>query len=114
MEVSFYSQSHGSFSLITDLFPLINVVANLLDKALAKHLFHPLMHMNKLDFKKRRQLFYNVHTLLNIIHSQLSTVQPEIGILANAERAFDGTEWNYLFTVLPKFGIVSLGNKFIS
>lgn len=62
-------------------------------------------------FVKGRQLFFNVRTLLNIIYSESTTTTPEIVISVDTEKAFDRVEWDYLFSVLRKFG---LGNGIIS
>ncbi|KAF4079911.1 hypothetical protein AMELA_G00183760 [Ameiurus melas] len=57
------------------------------------------------------QLFFNIRTLFNTIHSKHSAVHPEIAISLDAEKAFNRVEWEYLFAVLRKSGF---GDKFIS
>ena len=93
---------------------LINVDAKILAKALAHRLENivpTIVSPEQTGFVKGRQLFFNVRTLLNIIYSKTTTATPEVVISVDAEKAFDRVEWDYLFTVLEKFG---LGNIFIS
>lgn len=62
-------------------------------------------------FIKECYSFSNFGRLLSVIHSSHSTPVPEVVISLDTEKAFDQTEWEYLFAVLEKFG---LGNKFTS
>ena len=92
----------------------LNVDAKILAKALAyrlENIVPTIVSHEQTGFVKGRQLFFNVRTLLNIIYSKTATTTPEVVISVDAEKAFDRVEWDYLFTVLRKFG---LGNGFIS
>lgn len=88
--------------------------AKILAKALAHRLENvvpTIVSKEQTGFVKGRQMFFNTRTLLNIIYSKATTTTPEAVISIDAEKAFDRVEWNYLFTVLRKFG---LGRSFIS
>lgn len=93
---------------------LLNVDVKILAKVLATHLENILptiISEEQNGFIKGRQLFYNVHTLLNVIFSKNSSLLPEVVISIDAKKAFDHVEWNCLFATLHKFGF---GDRFIS
>ena len=93
---------------------LINVDAEILAKALAhrlENILPAIISDEQTGFIKGRQLFYNIRTLLNVIYSKSSAATPEVVISVDAEKAFDRVEWDYLLTVLGRFG---LGKVFIS
>ena len=52
------------------------------------------------------QSFCNMHQLCNVLYSAHSTLQPEVVISLDAEKAFDRVDWEYLFTVLERFGFI--------
>lgn len=62
-------------------------------------------------FIRGRQMSSNIRRLLNILFSPSLSKTSEMIISLDAEKAFDRVEWNYLFTVLEKFGF---GHNIIS
>lgn len=62
-------------------------------------------------FIKGRYSFFNICTLFNIIYSQKSSTSPEVLISLDAKKVFDSIQWEYLFSVLKKFGF---SHKFCS
>ena len=92
---------------------LLNVDAKILAKVLASRLENILPSIISEDqtgFVKKRQPYFNIRRLFNIIYSPSNTV-PECVLSLDAEKAFDRVEWTYLFTVLQKF---DLGPCFIN
>lgn len=84
--------------------------AKILAKALARRLENivpAIVSPEQTGFVKGRQLFFNVRTLLNIIYPKTNTATPEVVISVDTEKAFDRVEWDYLFTVLKKFGLAN-------
>ena len=92
---------------------LLNNDVKILAKVLARRLEDVLPSVISPDqtgFIKNRQSFFNICRLFNILYSPSESV-PECIISMDAEKAFDRVEWDYLFTVLEKFGF---GPVFIS
>lgn len=92
---------------------LQNVDAKILAKVLAsriENILPKIISDEQTGFIRGRQLFFNVRTLLNIINLKHSSQTPEVVISLDAEKVFDHVKWEYLFTVLQKFGF---GDNFI-
>jgi len=62
-----------------------------------------LIHPDQTGFIVGRQLSSNLRRVFNVIY-QPNNVEPELIISLDAQKAFDMIEYNYLFTVLEKFG----------
>lgn len=91
-----------------------NVDAKILAKVLAFRLetiLPKIISEEQRGFIRGRQLYFNVRTLLNVMHCKHSAVTPEVVITFDAEKASDRVEWKYLFAVLQKCGF---RNEFIS
>uniref|UniRef100_A0AAY4B1G0 Reverse transcriptase domain-containing protein n=1 Tax=Denticeps clupeoides TaxID=299321 RepID=A0AAY4B1G0_9TELE len=70
-----------------------------------------IIDLDQTGFIPGKQSFFNMRHLFSILYSSHSTLQPEIVISLDAEKAFDPVEWEYLFEVLERFGF---GPTFIS
>ena len=95
---------------------LINVDGKVLAKALThrlENILPTIVSEAQTGFIKGRQLFYNVRTLLNIVHSKTTTTAPELVISVDAEKAFDRDYWDNLLAVSNKFdmGTISVGES---
>lgn len=92
---------------------LLNTDVKILAKVLARRLEDALplvISPDQTGFVKNRHSFFNIRRLLNILYTPSATL-PECIVSMDAEKAFDRVEWEYLFTVLEKFGF---GPSFIN
>lgn len=86
---------------------LLNVDYKILTKVIALRLekIAPcIIHGDQTGFIANRQSYFNCRRLFNILYSDHSTVSPELILSLDAEKAFDCVEWEYLLSVLHKFG----------
>lgn len=84
----------------------------ILCKAFSKRLekYLPLLiNDDQQGFIQKRQGYHNIRRVLNILHERHDA--PDTAMLSvDASQAFDRIEWEYLFNILPKYG---LGNTFL-
>uniref|UniRef100_A0A8C4SMS5 Reverse transcriptase domain-containing protein n=1 Tax=Erpetoichthys calabaricus TaxID=27687 RepID=A0A8C4SMS5_ERPCA len=86
---------------------LLNNDVKILSKILARRMekvLPSIISQDQTGFIKGRHLSSNLRCLFNVIYSPEKSNTPEILLSLDAEKAFDMIEWNYLFTVLEKFG----------
>ncbi len=63
-----------------------------------------LVNLDQEGFVAGRQSANNMRRLFQVMYSASSLHRPVVTILLDAKKAFDGTEWSYLFNILTKFG----------
>ncbi len=74
-------------------------------------IMNKIIHPDQTGFVAGRQLPSNLCCLLNVLYLPSDYVNPGILISMDAHKAFDRTEYPYLFTALKRF---SFGPKFCS
>lgn len=93
--------------------PLLNVDCKILAKVLAlcfQRVMSSIISLDQTGFTSGRQSFFNTRRLFDIMFSPTCNT-PEVVVALDAEKAFDGVEWGYLFFIWEKCGFYS---KFIS
>ena len=93
---------------------LLNVDVKILSKVLAERInkiISDIISTDQTGFVRGRYSFVNIRKLLNVVHSPSPCDLPEVVVSLDAEKAFDRVEWEYLFSVLNRFGF---GPKLIS
>ena len=63
-----------------------------------------IIDSDQTGFIPKRQSYFNMWRLFNILYADHSNLKPETIISFDAEKAFHRVEWDHLFTVLNKFG----------
>ncbi len=88
------------------LVSLLNSCYKILTKVLATRLdlvMHKIIHTDQSGFISGTQMSGNLQRLFNVLYSPHSPVTAEVLIALDAHKAFDRTEYDYLFMNLEKF-----------
>uniref|UniRef100_A0A3Q3GBT7 Reverse transcriptase domain-containing protein n=1 Tax=Kryptolebias marmoratus TaxID=37003 RepID=A0A3Q3GBT7_KRYMA len=91
---------------------LMGCDTKILCKALSRRLDKYLPNLiidDQQGFIKTRQGYHNIRRVLNVLHEKHNCMDTAM-LSLDARQAFDRIEWNYLFAVLPKYG---LGETFL-
>ena len=84
------------------------IIAKVLANRLAVHI-GTLIHSDQTGFIPERFAFSNTRKLLNVMYSKKPPYSAVLSL--DAQQAFDQIEWEYMFTVLEKFGF---GDRFLT
>lgn len=84
---------------------LLNSEVEILAKLIAPRLdniISDIISVDQAGFIFGHQSFTNICWVLGVIHSSTSLEIPEVIVSLDAEKAFDGVEWEYVFIILNK------------
>lgn len=93
----------GNYCALSILNHDYKVFTKILVKCLSK-VIPSLIHIDQDGFVPDRLASSNMRRLLQVMSKARSLQRPVIALLLDTEKAFDRTEWPYLFHVLAKYG----------